>query len=199
MAIWMGFFLLIVGLLIYLPRPPEKAAEIPKHNTIMKEEAAKAQFKTIEGYNASSSKRGVRARDQDFGKTIQNFLSASSDWDTNPLDALYRSEETAKAMSAPHKEAADKAKAALDAALAGAKSAQAAATAAGFKDTGLNAAAEKQIKAWQDARDKSSKASAKANAKPYNRITYLIGLCITKSWQSGLRAFSWPGWSRQSF
>ncbi len=101
MAIWMGFFLLIVGLLIYLPNPPEKAAEIPKYNTIMKEEAAKAPFKTIEWHNASSSKRGVRARDQEFGKTIQNFLAAPSDWSSNPLDALYRSKEAADAMSAP--------------------------------------------------------------------------------------------------
>ncbi|NTU48239.1 MAG: putative sulfate exporter family transporter, partial [Syntrophobacteraceae bacterium] len=32
MAVWMGFLLLIIGLLIYLPRPPEKAVEIPKYN-----------------------------------------------------------------------------------------------------------------------------------------------------------------------
>ena len=124
----------------------------------MKEEAAKAPFKTIEWYNASSSKRGVRATNQDFAKTIQNFLSAPSDWNTNPLDALYRSEETAKAMGAPFKEAADKAKAAADAALAKAKTAQAAAAAAGFKDATLNAAADKEIKAWQEAKDKASKA-----------------------------------------
>jgi len=40
MAVWMGFFLLIVGLLIYLPNPPEKAAAIPNYTTVMKEEAA---------------------------------------------------------------------------------------------------------------------------------------------------------------
>jgi uncharacterized membrane protein YadS len=178
MAVWMGFLLLIIGLLIYLPRPPEKAAEIPKYNATMKEEAAKAPFKTIEWYNASSAKRGVRATNQDFAKTIQNFLAAPSDWDTNPVDALYRSEETAKAMGAPFKEAADKAKAAVEAALASAKTAQAAAAAAGFKDANLNAAAEKEINAWQKARDASSKADAKFNVKPYNRIPYLIGLCI---------------------
>ena len=123
MAVWMGFFLLIVGLLIYLPNPPEKAAEIPKYNTVMKEEAAKAPFKTIEWHNASSSKRGVRARDQEFGKTIQAFLAAPSDWSSNPLDAVYRSKEAADALSAPFKEAADKAKAAEDTALAAAKAA----------------------------------------------------------------------------
>jgi uncharacterized membrane protein YadS len=178
MAVWMGFFLLIVGLLIYLPRPPEKAAEIPKYNATMKEEAAKAPFKTIEWHNASSAKRGVRATNQDFAKTIQNFLSAPSDWNTNPIDALYRSEETAKAMGAPFKEAADKAKAAADAALASAKTAQAAAAAAEFKDTTLNAAAEKEINAWQKAKDAASKADGKVKVKSYNRIPYLIGLCI---------------------
>jgi len=178
MAVWMGFLILIIGLAIYLPRPPEKAAEIPKYNTIMKEEAAKAPFKTIEWYNASSAKRGIRARDQDFGKTIQNFLAAPSDWNTNPVEALYRSEETAKAMGAPFKEAADKAKAAAEAALASAKTAQAAAAAAGFKDPTLNAAAEKEISAWQKAKDASSKADSKFKVKPYNRIPYLIGLCI---------------------
>lgn len=74
MAVWLGFLILIVGLAIYLPRPPEKAAEIPKYNATMKEEAAKAPFKTIEWHNASSAKRGVRATNQDFAKTIQSFL-----------------------------------------------------------------------------------------------------------------------------
>ncbi len=80
MAIWMGFILLIVGLLIYLPRPPEKMLEIPKYNAAMKAEAAKAPFKTIEWHNASSAKKGIRARDQEFGKTIQSFLAAPADW-----------------------------------------------------------------------------------------------------------------------
>jgi uncharacterized membrane protein YadS len=177
MAIWMGFFLLIVGLLIFLPRPPEKAAEIPKYNATMKEEAAKAPFKTIEWHNASSAKRGVRATNQDFAKTIQSFLSAPSDWDTNPVDALYRSPETAKAMGAPFKEAADKAKAEVEPALAKAKASQAAAATAGFKDTALNATAEKDIGAWQKAREASSKADAKYNVKAFNRIPYLLGLC----------------------
>jgi uncharacterized membrane protein YadS len=178
MAVWMGFLLLIIGLIIYLPRPPEKAADIPKHNAVMKEEAAKAPFKTIEWHNASSAKRGIRATDQDFAKTIQSFLAAPSDWERNPIDALYRSEETARAMGAPFKEAAEKAKAAADAALASAKAAQAAAAAAGFKDTALNAAAEKEIGAWQKAKDAASKADAKFKVKPYNRIPFLIGLCV---------------------
>jgi len=178
MAIWMGFILLIVGLLIYLPRPPAKMADIPKYNNIMKEEAAKAPFKTIEWHNASSAKKGVRARDQEFGKTIQAFLAAPAGWENNPLDAVYRSKGAADAMNAAAKPAFDKAKAAEDAALAKAKTAQAAAAAAGFKDANLNGTADKEIKAWQDAKGKASKAKAKATVKPFNRIPHLIGLCV---------------------
>ncbi|MFH1102439.1 MAG: putative sulfate exporter family transporter [Pseudomonadota bacterium] len=178
MAIWMGFLLLIVGLLIYLPRPPEKAAEIPKYNAIMKEEAAKAPFKTIEWYNASSAKKGIRARDQQFGKTIQNFLAAPSHWAGNPLDALYRSQEAADALNAPAKEPFEKAKAAEEAALAKAKAAQEIAAGAGFKDTAQNEAAEKSIKEWQAAKEKASKAKGKASNKPFNRVPYLIGLAV---------------------
>jgi uncharacterized integral membrane protein (TIGR00698 family) len=178
MAIWMGFVLLIVGLLIYLPNPPDKMKDVPKLNATMKEEAAKAPFKTIEWHNASSAKRGIRATGQEFSKTIQAFLAAPSGWSSNPVDALYRSKEAADAMNAAAKPAHDKAKAAEDAALAKAKVAQAAAAAAGFKDAKLNGAAEKEIKAWQEAKDKASKARSKASQKPFNRIPYLIGLMV---------------------
>ncbi len=178
MAIWMGFLLLIIGLLIYLPRPPEKAAEIPKYNAIMKEEAARAPFKTIEWHNASSSKRGISAMDQEYGKAIKNFMAAPSAWTSNPLEAVYRNKETADSMNASAKEPFDKAKEAEDTALALASAAQAAAAAASFKDAALNDNADKEIKAWQSAKGKTSKAKAKASHKPYNRVPYLIGLCI---------------------
>jgi uncharacterized membrane protein YadS len=179
MAVWMGFLLLIAGLVIFLPRPPEKMEEnLAKYNATLKEEAAKAPFKTIEWHNASSAKRGMRATSQDFAKTIAAFLAAPSDWSANPVDALYRSQAAADAMNAAAKPAADKAKADEEAALAKAKAAQAAAAAAGFKDDSLNQAADKEIKAWQSAKDKASKAKAKASVKPFNRIPYLIGLCV---------------------
>ncbi|MGE5311133.1 MAG: YeiH family protein [Nitrospirota bacterium] len=179
MAIWMGFILLVAALVIYLPRPPQNMTEnLAKYNATMKEEAAKAPFKTIAWHQASAAKKGIRARDQEFGKTIQNFLAAPSGWTDNPMDALYRSKETADAMSAAGKDAFDKAKAAEGEALAKAKTAEDAAAAAGFKDTGLNEAADKEIKGWLAANDKASKAKGKASVKPFNRIPYLAGLAV---------------------
>ncbi|MBU1695872.1 MAG: YeiH family protein [Proteobacteria bacterium] len=179
MAVWMGFFLLIVGMIIFLPNPPAKMNEnLAKYKTILKEEAAKAPFKTIEWHNASSAKRGIRATNQDFAKAIASFLASPGGWKTNPLDALIRSQETADKMSASAKDAFDKAKAGEKTALAAATASQTAASAAFFKDTALNEAADKEIKAWQKAKGKTSKAKTKATAKPYNRIPYLIGLCL---------------------
>jgi uncharacterized membrane protein YadS len=179
MAIWMGFLLLIVGLLIFLPNPPANLKEdLAKYNAVLKEEAAKAPFKTIEWHNASSAKKGIRATNQDFAKTIAQFLAAPSDWKDNPLDALYRSKATADAMNASAKPAFDKAKEADGTALEFAKIAQAAAAAEAFKNTALNEAADKEIKTWQEAKSKTSKAKAKASVKSFNRFPYLIGLCI---------------------
>lgn len=177
MAIWMGFLLLIAGLLIYLPNPPAGMNEkLANANATLKAEAAKAPFKTIAWNEASDTKKGLRARDQEFGKIIQSFLAAPSSWSNNPLDALYRSQAAADAMNAPAKEAAEKTKAAEAAALADAKTAEAAAAAAAFADTSLNSTAEAKIKSWLEAKDKASKAKSKASNKPFNRIPYLIGL-----------------------
>ena len=178
MAIWMGFILLLIGLVIYLPNPPDKMAEnLTKYNDTMKAEAARAPFKTIEWNEASEAKKAIRATNQDFSKTIQNFLAAPKGWSSNPLDALYLSKAKADALGAPFKEAADKAKSAGEQALAAAKLSQAAAAAAQFKDEALNAQADKDIKAWTAAKDKAAKAKKKADVKPYNRFPYLIGLC----------------------
>ncbi len=179
MAIWMGFLLLIVGLMIFLPNPPANLKEdLTKYNTVLKEEAAKAPFKTIEWHNASSAKKGIRATNQEYAKTISGFLAAPSDWSNNPLDALYRSKETADAMNASAKDSFDKAKEAEGVALDKAKMAQAEAAGASFKDSALNEKADNEIKAWQNAKGKTSKAKAKASIKPFNRIPYLLGLCV---------------------
>ncbi len=177
MAIWMGFLILIIGLLIFLPRPPEKMAEnIAKHNEILKAEAAKAPFKTVAWHKASSAKKGIKATDQPFAKTIQKYFDPPSGWTSNPLDAIYRSQAAADALNAKGKEGFEKAQAAAAAALTKAQASEAAAATAGFKDAALNAQAETDIAAWVAANGKISKAKAKATNKPFNRVPYLIGL-----------------------
>lgn len=187
MAIWLGFALLIAGLLLFLPRPPAKMDEnLAKYNATMKEEAAKAPFKTIAWNQASAAKKGIRATDQDFAKAIKEYLEAPSDWSVNPLDALYRSKATAEAMNTKGEEAYKKSKEAEEAALAKAKASEEAAAAAAFKDEALNKQAESDIKAWLAAKDKTSKAKRKVSNKPYNRFPYLLGLAVALAFFFGI-------------
>ena len=179
MAIWMGFLVLIIGIIIFLPRPPEKIKEsIACYNQIMKAEAAKAPFKTIEWNKASAAKKKIKATDQNFAKKIKMFLEAPDNWANNPLDALYRSKAAADAMNAAHKEALEKAKAMEEAALAKAKASESAAAQAGFNDATLNEQAQKDIAEWVAATDKVSKAKAKASLKQFNRIPFLAVLAV---------------------
>jgi len=60
-AIWSGFFILAIGMIIFLPSPPERMREnIDKANSILRSEAQKAPFKTIEWYQASDSKKKIK-------------------------------------------------------------------------------------------------------------------------------------------
>ncbi|RJQ75559.1 MAG: putative sulfate exporter family transporter [Desulfobacteraceae bacterium] len=179
MAIWLGFILLIAGLLIFLPRPPAGMNEnLAKYNAVMKAEAARAPFKTIAWHEAANAKKGIKATDQAFAKTLQNYLNPPSGWTTNPLDAIYRSKAAADVLNAAGKEAFEKAKTAEAAVLAKARASEAAAAAAGFRDPTLNAQAETDIKDWTTAQGKLSKAKSKAANKPFNRVPSLIGLAI---------------------
>jgi uncharacterized integral membrane protein (TIGR00698 family) len=179
MAIWMGFLILIIGLVVFLSRAPEKMSEnIASYNETMKAEAARAPFKTIEWHKASGAKKNIKATDQDFAKKIKEFLEAPGDWTDNPLDALYLSQADADAINAANKEAYDAAKAAEEAALAKAKLSEATAALVVFNNASLNEQAQKDIADWLAIKEKASKAKKKATAKPFNRIPYLAGLAV---------------------
>ena len=60
-AIWLGFFLLILGTLFFLTNPPEGLEEkIHRSNSVMKAEANRAPFKTIAYYNAQDAKKSSK-------------------------------------------------------------------------------------------------------------------------------------------
>jgi uncharacterized membrane protein YadS len=179
MAIWMGFLILIVGLVVFLPRQPEKMSEnIVAYNETMKQEAERAPFKTIKWLQASASKKNIKATDQPFAKKIKDFLEAPGDWTDNPMDALYLSPADAEAVNAAEKGAYDAAKAAEEAALIKAELSESTAALVAFHNASLNDQAIKDISDWQAIKEKASKAKKKATIKPFNRFPYLAGLAV---------------------
>ncbi|MHC4777662.1 MAG: YeiH family protein, partial [Planctomycetota bacterium] len=178
-AIWLGFLLLLAGVIIYLPRGPEglkdKAA---KAEATLTAEKVKAPFKTVAWYAAHDSIKKLRATDSDLGKWIKKFTSKPHGWKTNPLDAVYVSEEGARARnekaSAKH-DPAGKATAA-SAARAEAVEAEGKAAEAGYKDEELNTKAVTAIEAWRTAKTAASAAKKKVKAKGFLQFPYLLGL-----------------------
>jgi len=176
-AIWLGFILLIAGLIIFLPaKPKDMDAIISKSNSVMESEAARAPFKTVAWFKAQDDKQKLRASGSEAGKFFKKWMAHPGGWTTNPMDSLMMSQEQADALNAKAMPKFEEAKAKAATALAAALEAEKAAEAAAFQDAGLNTAAEEKIDSWRKARASESRARAKTTSKPYNHIPSLIVL-----------------------
>ena len=178
-AIWLGFFLLIVGCILYLPNPPEgMEAKIQHANATMEREAARAPFKTMAYYEAQDSKAGLRARNSNVGKHIATFFKQPQGWTNNPLNAFFQGSEQVKNRNEEALPGLESAKEAAAEALNEAKAAEVAAQAADFQDQALNDRAEAKIDAWHEAKGDLTAAARKTVNKPFNLIPSLIGLMM---------------------
>lgn len=178
-AVWLGFALLLLGVLIYFPQAGTLKSEL---ESIEAKYAADAQrtdsFKTVAWYQMSDAKKKVRARNIPFGKWLKTFTGKPHKWGSNPVNAFYYSESAAAAKNEKATPKYETLKAEAAAALEQAKAAEQKAEAAGFSDASLNMAAKQAIEKWRDAKLAAGKAKSKASAKPYNQIGYLILLGI---------------------
>ena len=176
-AIWLGFTILILGLLIFMPQKPEGMTEkISKANATLKSESERTPFKTIAWYQAVDAKKKLKATGSSVGKNIKTFTNKPHGWKTNPVDSFVKSKAAADAANEKGVAKYEAAKAKDAETLATAQAAETVAADAGFQDAALNAAAVKAIDDWRSAQAKASSAKKKIGAKPYNQIPYLIGL-----------------------
>ncbi len=179
-AIWLGFLLIIVGMLIFFPRGPAGMEEkLAQFETTLQAEDARAPFHTVEWHKANDAKGGLRATNEPYAKTLARWMQKPGRWSSNITESLYLSEEAAAERRAKAKPAYEAAQQATKEALARAEMAQAQAAAAQFQDPQLNTEAEKHIREWRQAREKErGSLRARATVQPYNKIPTLIGLGI---------------------
>lgn len=175
-AIWLGFILLIAAYCVFISgAPAEYGQTIDKSNAIMKEEAAKAPFKTVAYLQAQSAKSKVSGGNAPGAKDIANFIATPGRWSDNVVGAFYLSKEDADAKNEANKEKASAAKAKVEQTLTAAKAADLAAANAQYADATLNTAAETAISSWQA----SIKDAAKiTTAKAKNLFTSLPLLMV---------------------
>ncbi|MBQ9407679.1 MAG: putative sulfate exporter family transporter [Desulfovibrio sp.] len=174
-AIWIGFFLLLVGMYYVFSGREELATQNAPYVATMQAEMQKTSaFKTIEWHEASAAAKKVQAVNLPGVKSLLGYLKTPARWQSSPLEALVLSKEEAARRNEAVKPAIDKAKAAEASALQTARSAQDAAAAAMYKDDQLNKAAAEAIAKWQKAKGETSNAKKK-EVKPFNLIPTLIG------------------------
>ncbi len=176
-AIWLGFLILLSGMVIFFSNPPENMEQkISEANAIMASEAENAPFKTVVWHEAEASKNELKANRVGFGKKLKTLVNKPHGWKTNPLDSLILGQEKADAKKAAAAEAYESGKARTAAALESAKASEAAAKRASFQNETLNEEAIVAIDAWLREKAKLSKLKRKAGIKPYNQAVPLVGL-----------------------
>lgn len=178
-SVWLGFFLLLVGIVFYFPHAGDIQAKLEKAEAKYSVQANRtAKLKTIAWYQLADAKKKVKAKNSGFGKWIKKFSGKPGKWSNNPLDAFFMSAEKAAAKKEKAVAKYETAKAKEKAAYAKAMAAEEAAETAGFSSAKLNSEAKASITDWRDTHLKASKAKGKTKAKAYNKIGNLIGLGI---------------------
>ncbi|TVQ96825.1 MAG: putative sulfate exporter family transporter [Desulfovibrionales bacterium] len=179
-AIWLGFAILVVGLVIFLPRPPADMHEkLAKAEATMAAEDARAPFHTIEWHSANDAMSGLRARSEPHGRTIAKWLEMPGRWTSSPMESFYLSESAAAERRAKAEPAFKEAQEAAKGALERAKQAQELAAEEAFRNEDLNEQAEAAIREWRQAREKErGSLRTRATVQAYNKIPYMIGIMI---------------------
>jgi uncharacterized membrane protein YadS len=178
-AIWLGFTLLIIGILIYFDNAPaDMRAKIDKANETLRIESERAPFKTMAWYKAIDAKKALKASSTSIGKTIKSFTAKPRSWSINPIQAFVMGEDTAAAKKQAATVKLDAARATEAEMLVKAQTAEIASAEAGFANEALNASVANAIDDWRKAKAKTFSAKKKAGAKAYNQIFPLVGLGI---------------------
>lgn len=178
-AIWLGILILVFGMLVFLPHPPEEMNEkIAEANSVMQSEADTAPFKTIAWHQAADSKLKLKAGGSGLGKDLKDYVATPHGWKTNPLDSFFMTGESAEKKNAAAQSAYDEARGETAAALQAARLKENSAKSAFFKNKPFNEEAIAAIDAWKKAKSKESALKKKTENKPFSQGMPLAGLCV---------------------
>lgn len=180
-SIWIGFFLIFLGMAIYLPNPPENAErKIASLNETLRSERerAKDSLRTIAWHEANFEKEKIKATSRPIGKYLTKLLAKPHGWKENPLDAFFMSSARADVIAKAKKDKYSEALAEQRIEREEAESALAKAENAGFENPELNDAARTEIDDWVSATHAANAAKKKIPDGGYNRIGYLLLLAL---------------------
>ena len=179
-AIWIGAALIIIGMLLYIPGPPDETADFDKLNEKMAKEASIAgdSLKTIGWYEILFEKEAIKGSSEPVGKFLKNLLSKPHKWNSNPIHSFVMSDDAADEKAASLSARLIKARDLEFLTKSKALKSQEAAMNAGFRDYDLNRQARNDIDRWIMAREELKTVEKKIPKRGYNQIIYLFFLAI---------------------
>lgn len=174
-AIWLGFFLLFTGLVLFagFSSPPDLSIRLNAINEKLDTAASKAPYKTVAYYNAVEEKAGLQARKEPVGQLISSIVTKPKSWAANPISAFIKSDQ-ALPPDDETVQRSDKMLAKERNLLKQAQKADSLASAANFSDADLNAKAELAIDAWHETHNIAKSMKSRIDTKGYNIIPGLL-------------------------
>ncbi len=162
-SIWIGGFVLLSGLLLFFMNAPENyVAQHEEYQSIQDAERAKAPFKTIEWHDAFRSKQKIKTSSEPIGSFFKKLTSKPTSWNSNPLEAFYKSaakdEAEQQQLTIKLANAVEQTKMQLVLA----EEAQKKASDANYENIQLNLEAETTIEQWYKSRDQADKIRKKS-------------------------------------
>lgn len=178
-AIWIGAFLLFLGLMLFFLNPPENMEERHKElSTNLAAEESKAPFHTVAWYTIFDQQQKIKGSSEAVGKFLKNLTIKPGGWKNNPLQSFIVSDKQAQAQKEKAAQQYEQTKAAEATAKTAAAEADQLAAASQYKDEASNKAAEAAILSWRESLDSFNASKKKYEAKASNKLFGLLQLLI---------------------
>lgn len=178
-AIWIGFGLLFLGLILFFVNQPENLDQ--RHadlNSILEQEST-APFKTAQWWEAFDEQQKIKATSEPIGKWLKKLTDKPGGWNVNPLNSFFTSEKAAEAKKTSVENEYLKLDEISGALSMTAKRKSQEAAKSNFEDVGLNNAAIASIESWRDSKAITDKLAKKYKTKPGNKLLWLLGMMLS--------------------
>lgn len=178
-AIWIGFFLLLLGLVLFFANQPKNLRSIHIDlDTVLEIEAEKAPYKTLIWYEAFDQQQKIKGMSEPIGKFLNRLTDKPGSWSDNPIRSFVTTQKQVEAIQSTALEKFESAKNKAAIAKENAEKADQQAAGSNYQDTLLNTMAVRAIADWRVAKNDLSGAKKKYETKSSNKIPYLLGLML---------------------
>lgn len=177
-AIWIGFGLLMLGLILFFTNQPENLEQRHAELNAKMEAESKAPFKTVSWWEAFDAQQKIKASSEPIGKTLKKLTDKPGGWNTNPIESFITSEKKVNDIKSSNESKFSQLTESVKTHKYEASQAVQAAQSEKYQNESLNLSAQNAIEKWRLSKDDLSKVSKKYTTKPSNKLMWLVGLMI---------------------